>query len=30
MLRDVIPEHGLVDQLRMEIEALDALPAAGV
>jgi (p)ppGpp synthase/HD superfamily hydrolase len=30
MLTDLIPGHVLVDQLRMEVEALHALPAAGV
>jgi (p)ppGpp synthase/HD superfamily hydrolase len=30
MLTDLIPSHDLVDQLRMELEALHALPAGGV
>jgi (p)ppGpp synthase/HD superfamily hydrolase len=30
MLSDLIPGHELVDQLRMEVEALQALPAGGV
>jgi (p)ppGpp synthase/HD superfamily hydrolase len=30
MLSDLIPGHELLDQLRMEVEALRALPAAGV
>jgi (p)ppGpp synthase/HD superfamily hydrolase len=30
MLTDLIPSHELVDQLRMELEALHALPAGGV
>ena len=30
MLSDLIPGHKLVDQLRMEVEALQALPAGGV
>jgi (p)ppGpp synthase/HD superfamily hydrolase len=30
MLADLIPGHGLVDQLRMELEAMHALPASGV
>jgi (p)ppGpp synthase/HD superfamily hydrolase len=30
MLSDLIPGHVLVDQLRMEVEALQALPAGGV
>ena len=30
MLADVIPGHQLVDQLRLELEALRALPAGGV
>jgi (p)ppGpp synthase/HD superfamily hydrolase len=30
MLRELIPQHSLVDQLRMELEALDAMPADGV
>jgi (p)ppGpp synthase/HD superfamily hydrolase len=30
MLSDLIPSHDLVDQLRMELEALHALPARGV
>lgn len=30
MLRDLIPRHELVNQLRMEVEALQALPAGGV
>jgi (p)ppGpp synthase/HD superfamily hydrolase len=29
MLADLIPGHELVDQLRMEVEALQALPAGG-
>jgi (p)ppGpp synthase/HD superfamily hydrolase len=30
MLSEVIPDHRLVDQLRMELEALHALPSGGV
>jgi (p)ppGpp synthase/HD superfamily hydrolase len=30
MLRDLIPGHDFVDQLRMELEAVQALPATGV
>jgi (p)ppGpp synthase/HD superfamily hydrolase len=30
MLRDLIPGHELVDQLRLEVEALQALPTGGV
>jgi (p)ppGpp synthase/HD superfamily hydrolase len=30
MLTDLIPSHDLVDQLRLEVEALQALPAGGV
>jgi (p)ppGpp synthase/HD superfamily hydrolase len=30
MLSDIIPGHELLDQLRMEVDALRALPAAGV
>jgi len=30
MLSDLIPDHGLVKQLRLEVEALQALPAGGV
>jgi (p)ppGpp synthase/HD superfamily hydrolase len=30
MLVDLIPGHGFLDQLRMELEALHALPAGGV
>ena len=30
MLTDLIPGHDLVDQLRMEVEALQSLPAGGV
>jgi (p)ppGpp synthase/HD superfamily hydrolase len=30
MLTDLIPGHELVDQLRMEVKALQALPAGGV
>jgi (p)ppGpp synthase/HD superfamily hydrolase len=30
MLADVIPGHGLVDQLRLELQAVHALPASGV
>jgi (p)ppGpp synthase/HD superfamily hydrolase len=30
MLADLIPGHDLVDQLRMELEAMQALPAGGV
>jgi (p)ppGpp synthase/HD superfamily hydrolase len=30
MLRDLIPQHELVHQLRMELDAVHALPASGV
>jgi (p)ppGpp synthase/HD superfamily hydrolase len=30
MLADVIPEHRLVDQLRLELDAVRALPAGGI
>jgi (p)ppGpp synthase/HD superfamily hydrolase len=30
MLADLIPGHDLVDQLRLELEAVEALPAGGV
>jgi hypothetical protein len=30
MLADLMPGHRLVDQLRMELEAMHALPASGV
>ena len=30
MLSELIPDHQLVDQLRMELESLQALPAGGV
>jgi (p)ppGpp synthase/HD superfamily hydrolase len=30
MLSELLPEHGLVDQLRLELEAVQALPPAGV
>jgi hypothetical protein len=30
MLSDLIPDHQLVDQLRMELETLHALPTGGV